>query len=195
MLKRYLAIVLLFAFGPIVVSAWGQEWARLKDDGVHDPRSPAVKELLEPATALGELAARAPDPTIGNQVRWVRALDQGLINPRAQIHGDTKVRVLDLDIYLNVGGGMPVVRFPHRAHTLWLDCANCHDHIFSSVAGQTDIAMLKILEGEQCGICHGAVAFPLTECGRCHSVPRADFLELEKKLGLKRFGAKRQVAR
>jgi hypothetical protein len=33
--------------------------------------------------------------------------------------------------------------------------------------------MQKILDGEQCGVCHGAVAFPLTECRRCHSVSNA----------------------
>ena len=32
--------------------------------------------------------------------------------------------------------------------------------------------MLLILAGEKCGLCHGAVAFPLTECLRCHSVQR-----------------------
>jgi hypothetical protein len=32
--------------------------------------------------------------------------------------------------------------------------------------------MLQILSGEKCGQCHGAVAFPLTECARCHRVPR-----------------------
>jgi hypothetical protein len=29
-----------------------------------------------------------------------------------------------------------------------------------------------VLSGEKCGLCHGAVAFPLTECNRCHSVQR-----------------------
>lgn len=187
------ALLLLLLGCPLLAGA--QEWQRLKEDGVHDPRSPALKELLEPGLALSELAKRAPDPSIGNQVRWVRALEDGLINPRAQIHGDTKVRVLDLDIYLDVGGGMPVVRFPHRAHTLWLDCANCHEKWFSSRAGETDIAMLKILDGEQCGRCHGAVAFPLTECKRCHSIPQTEFPEVEKRLGLKRVGAKKKVAK
>jgi hypothetical protein len=32
--------------------------------------------------------------------------------------------------------------------------------------------MLHILEGKQCGQCHGAVAFPLTECARCHNTAR-----------------------
>lgn len=186
--------VLLVLLG-IISGTWAQQWPRLKEDNVHDPRSPAVKELLEPSAALGELARSAPDPSIGNQVRWVEALEKGLIQPRAQIHGSTQVRVLDLDIYLNIGGSMFVVRFPHRAHTLWLDCANCHDHLFKQQAGETDIAMLKILEGEQCGVCHGAVAFPLTECKRCHSVPHAEFFELEKRLGLKRVGPKGKVAK
>jgi c(7)-type cytochrome triheme protein len=67
---------------------------------------------------------------------------------------------------------MPIVRFPHRQHTLWLDCVNCHDHLFKAETGATNFSMLKILEGEQCGVCHGAVSFPLTECFRCHSVAR-----------------------
>ena len=171
------------------------QWVRMKDDGLHDPKSPALKDKQEPGDALKPLAAKAPDPTIGNQVRWVKALENGLINPRTNILPGTEIRVLDQDIYLDVGGSQAVVRFPHKQHTLWLDCANCHDAIFKSVAGQSDISMKSILEGEQCGICHGAVAFPLTECGRCHSVPQADFPALEKKLGLSRVGAKKQVAK
>lgn len=150
-------------------------WLPLKGDGVHDPRSPAVKELLEPAQALGELASAAPDPYIGNQVRWVHAIEKGLISPRAQLHPDTRIQVLDLDVFLGVGGSMPVVRFPHRAHTYWLDCSNCHEHLFKAKAGGNSISMYQILQGEQCGVCHGAVAFPLTECARCHSVPQRDF--------------------
>ncbi len=167
----------------------------MKDDGLHDPRSPAVKEKQEPGDALSVLAEKAPDPFIGNKVRWVKALEDGLINPRTNIWPDTKIRVLDQDIYLDIGGSLGAVRFPHRQHTLWLDCSNCHDAIFKSVAGETEISMLKILEGEQCGLCHGAVAFPLTECVRCHSVPQTSFPDIEKRLGLVRVGRKKQVAR
>lgn len=191
-LGRVLLWLLLWG---VATAAWGQQWSPLKTDGVHDPRSPGIKEKQEPAEALSALAAKAPDPGIGNQVRWVRALDEGVINPRAALWADTKVNVLDLDIYLDIGGSLPVVRFPHRAHTLWLDCANCHDHVFKKEAGATRIAMLNILEGEQCGICHGAVAFPLTECYRCHSVPQKDFFELEARLKLKRVGPTRRVAK
>lgn len=172
-----------------------QTWSRLKDDGLHDPKSPAVKEKQEPAEALTPLARQAPDNGIGNQVRWAQAMDSGIIAPRSNLWPDTKIRVLDQDIYLDVGGSMGVVRFPHRQHTLWLDCSNCHDQVFKPEAGATEITMLQILEGEQCGICHGAVAFPLTECNRCHSVPQTEFSALEAAKGLVRVGKKRKAAR
>lgn len=171
------------------------QWSRMKDDGLHDPKSPAVREKQEPGDALKVIAEKAPDPLVGNQVRWAKALEMGVINPRTNLWPDTKIRVLDQDIYLDVGGGMGVVRFPHRQHTMWLDCTNCHDALFKSEAGKTEISMLKILEGEQCGVCHGAVAFPLTECTRCHSVPQAEFPEVERRLGLVRVGLKKQVAK
>ncbi|MBI5897932.1 MAG: hypothetical protein HZB40_01730 [Rhodocyclales bacterium] len=145
-----------------------EDWTPLNKDGIHDPRSPAIKQLQEPAAALSKLI---PD-TAGNMVRWVQALEKGEINPRASIRPDTKIRVYDSDVLLNLKGGMPIVRFPHRQHTLWLDCVNCHDHLFKAETGATKFSMLKILEGEQCGVCHGAVSFPLTECFRCHSVAR-----------------------
>lgn len=148
----------------------GQKWDPLVKDGVHDPKGPAVKEkmLQEPRDALSKLV---PD-TAGNMVLWMRALEGGQINPRASLNPSTEVRVLDQDIFLNLQGGMPIVKFPHKQHTLWLDCANCHEHLFKSKTGSTKFSMLSILEGEQCGVCHGAVSFPLTECFRCHSVPR-----------------------
>jgi c(7)-type cytochrome triheme protein len=145
-----------------------REWAPLDKDGLHDPTSPAIKLLQQPAEALSKL----PPDTAGNLVRWVEALEQGAINPRTNIRPETKIKLREDDILLNLRGGMPIVRFPHRAHTLWLDCSNCHEHLFKSKTGANQISMLAILEGEQCGVCHGAVSFPLTECSRCHSVSR-----------------------
>lgn len=170
-LGRILHLVLLAAAAlalaaSFVVSAG--EWAPLKNDGLHDPKSPGVKLLQEPREALSRLTL----DTTGNLVRWVEALDKGEINPRPRLRDSTEVRTLDRDILLSLNGGMPAVRFPHRAHTLWLDCSNCHDELFKQQTGATQISMLKILQGEQCGVCHGAVAFPLTECFRCHSIPR-----------------------
>jgi c(7)-type cytochrome triheme protein len=142
-------------------------WVPLEKDGLHDPRSPAIGQLQQPADALAPL----PRDTAGNMVRWVRALDEGAINPRTNILPGTPVRLLDQDIIVAKNGSMPAVKFPHRQHTLWLDCSNCHDALFKPKIGANKFSMVAILNGEQCGLCHGAVSFPLTECNRCHSVP------------------------
>lgn len=163
-LRRLIAAAVLLSS----VGVLADDWLLLQKDGVHDPRGPAIKVLQEPAQALSKLV---PD-TAGNMVRWVDALEKGQINPRASINPGTKIRIYDSDVLLNLKGGMPIVRFPHRQHTLWLDCVNCHDQLFKAETGATQFSMLKILEGEQCGVCHGAVSFPLTECFRCHSVSR-----------------------
>jgi len=166
------ALVLAAAF-----AAHAGDWLPLARDGVHDPKSPALELLQEPREALSRLA---PD-TAGNQVRWVEALDRGQISPRANLLPGTRVNVLDLDVLLNLRGGTPIVRFPHRQHTLWLDCSNCHEQLFKSKAGANKLSMMQILQGEQCGVCHGAVSFPLTECARCHSVQRTGAVPAQKK--------------
>ena len=142
-------------------------WAPLEKDGIHDPRNPGLAQLQQPAEALAPL----PRDNAGNLVRWVQALESGAIEPRTNILPETKVRVLDQDIIVSKFGSMPAVKFPHRQHTLWLDCVNCHDTLFKAKIGANKFSMTAILNGEQCGLCHGAVAFPLTECNRCHSVP------------------------
>lgn len=163
------AALAVFAFFALAwQGAAADGWLPLASDGIHDPASPAVKQLQEPAQALAKL----PKDTAGNLVRWVQAIDSGAIAPRMSLRGESKPKVLDQDILLSLRGGMPIVRFPHRVHSLILDCANCHEALFKSKTGSNPISMLQILQGEQCGLCHGAVAFPLTECDRCHSVPR-----------------------
>ena len=166
----WVQVILLLAAtaGALQAAEVIRRWAPISNDGVHDPRIPAVGLLQQPAEALSRLPAAGG----GNQVDWVQALEKKLINPRTNILPGTAVRVLESDVLLNLRGSTPIVRFPHRAHTLWLDCTNCHDHLFKAVAGGNPLNMEKILQGEQCGVCHGAVAFPLTECNRCHSVRR-----------------------
>lgn len=150
-------------------AAWGQEHLPLKKDGVHDPAAPAIKLLQEPADALMQL----PRDSAGAKVNWVKALQDGVINPRTNVLPDTPIRVLNLDIIMPRTAEAPMVLFPHRQHTEWLDCSNCHESLFKYKAGSTkNLNMFAVLQGEYCGRCHGAVAFPLTECRRCHSVPR-----------------------
>lgn len=167
--RKFTALALMIA---LPVAAQQTAWQPIAKDGLRDPASPAVKVLQPPAEALSALA---PD-TAGNQVRWVKALELGQINPRSSLRPGTKVQTYEKDALLNLKGGMPVVRFPHGIHTKWLDCSNCHDHLFKKERGATKISMFLILQGEQCGVCHGAVAFPLTECGRCHNTKREDAL-------------------
>jgi c(7)-type cytochrome triheme protein len=157
----------------VALAQTSRTWKSLREDGIHDPDGPAIGVLQEPALALSGL----PADHVGNQVRWIEALREGHINPRTNIRPETEVEVLDLDILMKRTGEMPMVLFPHRRHTEWLDCDNCHDRIFERKAGATRLNMFTILQGNHCGQCHGAVAFPLTECRRCHSVPRKPMIQ------------------
>lgn len=147
----------------------GREWRRLEQDGLHDPRNSFISYLQQPAEALSELPKGGPD---GNQVDWMAALREGVIQPRTNIFPETKIQVIDLDIVFSDTAGQPMVVFPHRQHTEWLDCKNCHPAIFVAKKGANDFGMFDVLQGEYCGRCHGAVSFPLTECKRCHSRDR-----------------------
>lgn len=149
------------------LSTIAAEWQPLTNDGLHDPNNAGLKWLQNPGAAL----SRLPADSAGNKVDWIRAFEDGYINPRSGFKNKKPARLLDSEILMNDTGSLPRVLFPHKQHTMWLDCSNCHDKIFKEETGATPITMLKILEGEYCGVCHGAVSFPLTECNRCHSVP------------------------
>jgi c(7)-type cytochrome triheme protein len=125
-------------------------------------------DLQNPTEALSVL----PRDGSGDQVNWVKALESGNIKPRINLHSNTRGEVFDLNVLLRNTNELAMVNFPHKQHTEWLVCSNCHEEIFKSKAGATKFGMFDILNGEYCGRCHGAVAFPLTECNRCHNVPR-----------------------
>ncbi|MBF0152833.1 MAG: hypothetical protein HQL64_03715 [Magnetococcales bacterium] len=162
-------LLLLVAAGP--VRAGGGPWLPLEKDGLHDPKGPAIHELQQPGEALSAL----PPDGAGNRVLWVDALRKGIIKPRTNILPDTKIQVLDQDLIYGNTGDNWFVRFPHKAHTEWLDCTNCHEKIFKTKFGATGFKMMDILAGKYCGQCHGAVSFPLTECKRCHSIDPGTF--------------------
>jgi c(7)-type cytochrome triheme protein len=136
------------------------------EDGIHDPTIDSTQALLPPLTAYADL----PKSLAGNRVNWVEALASGKINPRWD-RNDPKAEavVMDLNIVREVKGSMPDVVYPHKQHTAWLDCSNCHPAIFIPQKGANAISMAAILMGEKCGVCHGKVAFPVSECRLCHS--------------------------
>lgn len=141
------------------------KWQPLKKDGIHDPANPAIRVLQEPEDALSVLQT----DTSGNKVDWARSLEYGFIEPRGSLKEDYAPQVLESTVLMRNTMPMRYVRFPHKTHTQWMSCETCHDSIFIAEEHANPINMRKILDGEYCGICHGAVSFPLTECDRCHN--------------------------
>lgn len=138
------------------------------EDGIHDPSNDAVKVLQEPVDAMQGF----PRDNSG-VIDWVQTLEKGLIDPRKGLTGDEEMHAVDFDVIFKNTGSMPFVRYPHRQHTEWLTCKNCHPRIFLPQQGGNPVTMSGIMQGNFCGVCHGKVAFPPTKnCGRCHSVSR-----------------------
>ncbi len=135
-------------------------------DGIHDATNPGTEMLQTPKAAFASL----PKSKSGNRVDWVKSLAKGDITPRNdRLDPDALPVIMDLNIVREVKGSMPNVVYPHKQHTQWLDCSNCHPAIFIPQKGANQISMAAILLGQKCGVCHGKVAFPVSECRRCHS--------------------------
>lgn len=140
------------------------------EDGIHDPGNDGTHSLQPPMVSFGTL----PRTSAGNRVDWVAALDQKRLQPRWDRNDPSAAPVvMDLNIVREVKGSMPDVVYPHKQHTEWLDCSNCHPSIFVPQKGANQITMAGILLGQQCGVCHGKVAFPVSECRLCHSKKKA----------------------
>ncbi|MEO5349331.1 MAG: hypothetical protein H7836_06770 [Magnetococcus sp. YQC-3] len=135
-------------------------------DGIHDPANQGTGLLQAPKEAFSSMDATQS----GNYVNWVSALKKKSINPRYdRTDPNAEAVIFDLDIVREVKGSMPDVVYPHDRHTQWLDCSNCHPDIFVPEKGKNQISMAQILMGQKCGVCHGKVAFPVSECRLCHS--------------------------
>ncbi len=141
------------------------------EDGAHDPDNEATYNLQTPKEAYEGL----PTTNFGNYVDWVKAIDQGKLKPRwDRVNPNEEPFVMDLDIVRPVKASVPDVVFPHRQHTEWLFCSNCHPAIFIPQKGANQISMSAILLGQKCGVCHGKVSFPVETktCKKCHSKPK-----------------------
>jgi c(7)-type cytochrome triheme protein len=143
------------------------------EDGIHDTENEATFKLQPPKEAFTGL----PTTEFGNHVDWVKAIDEGKLKPRwDRFDSNEEPFVMDLDIVRPVKASVPDVVFPHRQHTEWLFCSNCHPAIFIPQKGANQINMSAILLGQKCGVCHGKVSFPITtkSCKKCHSKPKPD---------------------
>ncbi|MEQ1515161.1 MAG: c(7)-type cytochrome triheme domain-containing protein, partial [Usitatibacteraceae bacterium] len=136
------------------------------EDGIHDAGNEATGLLQAPLNAYAGL----PKSNAGNRIDWVKALNEKKLVPRADKQDQkAEMAVLELNIVREVKGSMPDVVYPHRQHTQWLDCSNCHPAIFIPQKGANQMSMASIILGQKCGVCHGKVAFPISECRMCHS--------------------------
>lgn len=120
----------------------------------------AAKELL-PKDAAGD-------------VDWVQSIKANAIAPRPGLDPKAPEQaVLEFDVDLaRSPSRLFSVTYPHAAHTQWLSCQNCHPAVFPLKRGSQPraITMANIRAGEQCGACHGKVAFSVdNECARCHT--------------------------
>lgn len=122
---------------------------------------------------FGELL---PKERYGNGIDWEKSEELGLIKPASFLNGVTMPRIplaVQKDFSLNPKiEGMPDIIFSHTKHTVWNGCELCHPEIFMGVKkGATQYTMVDNFQGRSCGACHNSVAFPLTDCQRCHSKP------------------------
>lgn len=121
-------------------------------------------------------AKRMPKERFGNGINWEKAEEDGLIKPADFIEGvSIKKKSLTIEKDFSLASkveGMPDIIFSHRKHTVWNGCELCHPELFLGVKkGSTKYSMIEIFEGKFCGVCHVTVAFPLTDCQRCHTKP------------------------
>ena len=140
-------------------------------DGIHDSANDGTHVLQPPLIAFEGL----PTTEFGNYVDWVKSLQEGKLAPRYdRFDATVEPLVMDLDIVREVKASMPDVVFPHKPHTQWLHCSNCHPKIFIPQRNANVINMSAILLGQKCGVCHGKVSFPITtkSCKKCHSKPK-----------------------
>jgi c(7)-type cytochrome triheme protein len=138
----------------------------LAADGIHDPKNKAISDLQQPADALGAF----PLDRRG-AVDWVKAMELGVIKPRADVSGKSEMMSFDMDVLFKNTDKMPWVKFRHLSHTNLMACSSCHPAVFIQKKGANNLSMDSILAGEQCGVCHGKAAFALWTCERCHNVP------------------------
>ena len=136
------------------------------DDGIHDPANPGTLLLQPPLQGMAELVRS----NFGNNTDWVASLESKKVTPRwERTNAMAEGIVMDLNIVRVPKGSMPNVVFPHKQHTEWLECSNCHPAIFIPQKGANQISMPLIMLGQKCGVCHGKVAFPVSQCTKCHS--------------------------
>lgn len=124
--------------------------------------------------AFRKFADSMPRERGGNGINWESAEEKGLIKLIDYIEGiSTKRPPMANQKDFTIGAkieGVPEIIFSHKKHTVWNGCELCHPDIFTGVKKGTDkYSMIDLFAGKYCGACHDSVAFPQSDCRRCHT--------------------------
>src|SRR3972149_3353238 len=187
---RYLISAVFLTIVVMITAACSQKEIMEDAAGIETPPAqaesapspePADAAVAGEAEKVGQMEhpaamelARLPKDQYG-LVDWAAAIKNGNVKPWDSLEpGAMAAPPFNLDIVVQTKSKfMADVVFPHYVHTLWLTCTNCHTGIFQMKAGgNPEMTMAKIAAGEYCGRCHNRVAFPLTDCNRCHVKPK-----------------------
>jgi c(7)-type cytochrome triheme protein len=132
-----------------------------------------MKDTQDLEKQFDEFAAKLPLASFGNGIDWAAALNKGMVNPKNSFFSrDVPMQFpdkLQKPMKLGTSVARSAVSFSHKEHFTELDCSSCHPDIFSiKKKGTENFSMDKNIYGNYCGACHMLVAFPMTDCKRCH---------------------------
>jgi c(7)-type cytochrome triheme protein len=151
--------------------------------GKGDPDKPASKSVAagrgwHPQAMRDQ---RLPKDKYG-LIDWVQLVKRKMIKPRPSLDPNfQEMPPLDMNVLIESKSNyVNDVIYPHWIHTYWLPCSVCHPKIFIPARGQNNMTMAGISRGKWCGRCHGKIAFPLTDCMRCHVSPKKKTVKKRK---------------
>jgi c(7)-type cytochrome triheme protein len=128
-----------------------------------------------PRFDFAAFTAGFPKGRFGNNVDWEAAELEGKIRltdtlPEISVKRRPLEVPKDYSIEAKMAG-LPEIIFSHKKHAVWNGCELCHPDIYAVKTGATKYTMEDVFAGKFCGACHGSVAFPATDCQRCHVKP------------------------
>jgi c(7)-type cytochrome triheme protein len=144
-----------------------------KSDTKRCDRCHSQGKAVKPSVDFAAFTAKLPKDKFGNGVNWEKAAEDGSVKLIDFIEGVSikkPAQAVQKDFAIKPkSAGMAEIVFSHKKHSAWNGCEVCHPEIFRQ--GSTKYSMDDIKARKFCGVCHGSVAFPQEDCGRCHSKP------------------------
>lgn len=158
--------------GKKLFSACASDYSR--EDFKQCTRCHGMEKSTAREDAFFRFAGKMPKENLGNGINWEKAEADRLIKISDHLEGVSIKKSpfknqKDFAIKAKTEG-MPEIIFSHTKHTVWNGCELCHPDIFVGVKkGTSKYSMVELFDGKYCGVCHDKVAFPQTDCQRCHT--------------------------